>query len=214
MSGDSKKINAMNYFGGKFSFVDEIYTHFPVGFNHLVDLFAGSFVVSLNYTGRIIKTANEINSEVTNFFSVLRDDTDRLIRAIQLTPCSVEEFNNSWKKADDPCFTLIARMDKKPPYIVSAINGNYGIIVYENDSEEMIEIKRFMAENGLIDIKMRMLKIEELLPIQGFPKNYKLVGTQTQKKKYIGNSVEVQVGISLFKSIDAAIQASRIECVA
>jgi DNA adenine methylase len=67
-----------------------------------VDLFAGSFVVALNYTGRIIKTANEINSEVTNFFSVLRDDTDRLIRAIQLTPCSVEEFNNSWKKADDP----------------------------------------------------------------------------------------------------------------
>lgn len=46
-----------------------------------------------------------------------------------------------------------------------------------------------MAEYGIIDIKMRMLKIIELLKIQGFPENYKLIGTQSEQKKYIGNAV-------------------------
>ena len=36
---------------------------------------------------------------------------------------------------------------------------------------------------------MRMLKVEELLVIQGFPKDYVLYGTSTDKKKFIGNSV-------------------------
>ena len=48
-----------------------------------------------------------------------------------------------------------------------------------------------MAIYGIIDIKMRMLKIQELKEIMGFPKDYILVGTQTEQKKYIGNAVEV-----------------------
>ncbi len=46
-----------------------------------------------------------------------------------------------------------------------------------------------MAAYGIIDIKMRMLKVVELLKIQGFPADYKLYGTQTDHKKFIGNSV-------------------------
>lgn len=42
---------------------------------------------------------------------------------------------------------------------------------------------------GIVDIKMRMLKVPELLKIQGFPKSYKLIGNETDKKKFIGNSV-------------------------
>ena len=34
-----------------------------------------------------------------------------------------------------------------------------------------------------------LFKIPEMLRIQGFPDGYKLVGTQTEQKKYIGNSV-------------------------
>ena len=49
--------------------------------------------------------------------------------------------------------------------------------------------KQFMAAYGIIDIKMRMLKVPELLKIQGFPNGYKLHGTQTDQKKFIGNSV-------------------------
>ena len=43
---------------------------------------------------------------------------------------------------------------------------------------------------GIIDIKMRMLKIIELLLIMGFPADYELIGTQADQKKFIGNAVE------------------------
>ena len=57
-----------------------------------------------------------------------------------------------------------------------------------------------MVAYGIVDIKMRMLAVEELLRIQGFPKGYKLVGTQTDKKKFIGNSVEVTTAKRLFEA--------------
>jgi len=99
------------------------------------------------------------------------------------------QFNSAGSSIEKPCFTLIARMDKRPPYIVTAENGSGYIVIYENDSPAVVQLKEFMAEHGIIDIKMRMLTINEMLTIQGFPKGYKLIGTQTQQKKYIGNSV-------------------------
>ena len=99
------------------------------------------------------------------------------------------QFKRKGSSIEQPSFTLIARMDKKPPYLIQTKRGNLAIAVYEEDNETMIKIKEFMALYGIIDIKMRMLKIPELLKIQGFPDNYKLKGTKTDQKKFIGNSV-------------------------
>ena len=52
-----------------------------------------------------------------------------------------------------------------------------------------IKIKEFMVVYSLVDIKMRMLRVPELLKIQGFPDNYQMVGNQSDHKKFIGNSV-------------------------
>lgn len=101
MSGNRNKLIAFNYFGGKFTWLEYLYTNFPRDFTHLVDLFAGSMAVSLNYPGRIIKTANEINGDITNFFEVLRDHEPELTRLLLLTPCSELEYNNSWEPATD-----------------------------------------------------------------------------------------------------------------
>lgn len=90
---------------------------------------------------------------------------------------------------EKPSFTLIARMDKAPPYLISTESGHLAIEVYETDSPAMVQIKAFMAMYGIIDIKMRMLVVDELLKIQGFPEDYVLLGTQADKKKFIGNSV-------------------------
>jgi DNA (cytosine-5)-methyltransferase 1 len=57
-----------------------------------------------------------------------------------------------------------------------------------------------MAEHGIIDIKMRMLFVAEMLRIQGFPEGYKLQGTQTDQKKFIGNSVVPLVAKKLVES--------------
>lgn len=101
MSGNRNKLIAFNYFGGKFTWLEYLYANFPRDFTHLVDLFAGSMAVSLNYPGRIIKTANEINGDITNFFEVLRDHEPELTRLLLLTPCSELEYNNSWEPSGD-----------------------------------------------------------------------------------------------------------------
>jgi len=46
----------------------------------------------LNREPSPVETYNDLDTEVANFFRVLRNDPDRLIRAIGLTPFSREEF--------------------------------------------------------------------------------------------------------------------------
>jgi DNA (cytosine-5)-methyltransferase 1 len=99
------------------------------------------------------------------------------------------QYHNGGSSIDNPCFTLIARMDKRPPHLVLCETGEAAIEVYETDSPMTVKIKEFMAYHGLIDIKMRMLRVKELLKIQGFPDDYKMVGNQSDQKKFIGNSV-------------------------
>lgn len=113
-------------------------------------------------------------------------------------------FNPAWGgnngSIDNPCCTVVARQDKAPLYLVSTELGQISIPVYESDSETMILIKEFMVSHGVIDIKMRMLNIPELKQIQGFPRDYKLIGTQTEQKKFIGNAVEVNQAKALVKN--------------
>ncbi|KAA6303159.1 MAG: DNA (cytosine-5)-methyltransferase 1 [Candidatus Ordinivivax streblomastigis] len=111
------------------------------------------------------------------------------------------QYSNIGGSIENPCFTIIARMDKKPPYLISTETGQIAIEVYETDTEPMIRIKQFMALYGIIDIKMRMLKIPELKRIMGFPENYTLLGTQAEQKKYIGNAVEVNMARVLCEAL-------------
>lgn len=79
-----------------------------------------------------------------------------------------------------------------PNFFIWTENG-LAIEVYESDSPMMVKIKEFMAMYGLADISMRMLRIDELKLIMGFPENYVLIGTQADQKKFIGNAVEVTI---------------------
>ncbi|MFV9549652.1 DNA cytosine methyltransferase [Algibacter sp. PT7-4] len=121
-------------------------------------------------------------------------------------------FNPGWggnhSSIEKPCCTVIARQDKAPLYLVSTELGYITLPVYKTDSEIMIKIKKFMVAHGVIDIKMRMLNIQELKQIQGFPVNYKLVGNKTQQKKYIGNAVEVNQAKALINANYEAIEKS------
>lgn len=109
-------------------------------------------------------------------------------------------FKSDGSSIDKPCFTLIARMDKMPPYLISTEQG-VGIAIYEDDTPMMRKVKEFMAMYGIIDIKMRMLKIVELKRIMGFPEDYTLIGTQAEQKKFIGNAVEVNMSRVLCEAL-------------
>ncbi len=84
--------------------------------------------------------------------------------------------------------------------------GNVAIEIDESDSPMTVKIKEFMALYNIIDIKMRMLKIQELLLIMGFPEDYVLIGTQADKKKFIGNAVEVTIARAWCEALCAGIK--------
>jgi len=85
--------------------------------------------------------------------------------------------------------------------LIQSQEGNSNLKINEGDSEKMIELKTYMKNNNICDIFMRYLNIPELLQIQGFPKDYKLIGTKTEQKKFIGNSVETTVMYKWIESI-------------
>lgn len=112
------------------------------------------------------------------------------------------QFSCPGNSVDAPCPTVIARQDKLPLQIASAFTETEHLpsfirrdgdslvyIAYDTDSPVLREIKKFMFTYGIVDISMRMLRIDELKLIQGFPKDYVLVGTQEEQKKYLGNAV-------------------------
>lgn len=114
------------------------------------------------------------------------------------------QYQSKGGSIDNPCFTLIAHMDKTPPYLISTKEG-LCIEIYDTDSPMTVKIKEFMAAHGISDVCMRMLSVQELKLIMGFPSDYILKGTQAEQKKFIGNAVEVGMAKALCESLCIAL---------
>lgn len=84
------------YLGGKSKMLEHIYKYMPEKVNHLVDVFGGSGSVVLGYKNAGIKTYNDINLELANFFVCLRDKSDELIFKIENTPHHRYEYEQSF----------------------------------------------------------------------------------------------------------------------
>ncbi|MCE2970281.1 MAG: DNA adenine methylase [Burkholderiales bacterium] len=99
-----EKMIAFGYYGGKFSHLDFILPLLPTHYQHYCEPFGGSAAVLINRPPAPVETYNDLDSEVANFFRVLRDDSDALIRRIALTPFSREELvlANAREAIDDP----------------------------------------------------------------------------------------------------------------
>lgn len=88
---NGRKIIAFGWYGGKFSHLDWLLPLLP-DCHHYCEPFAGSAAVLLNRDPAPVETYNDLDGELVNFFRVLRDNPDELIRQIGLTPFSREEF--------------------------------------------------------------------------------------------------------------------------
>ncbi|MEM6687725.1 MAG: DNA cytosine methyltransferase, partial [Bacteroidota bacterium] len=111
------------------------------------------------------------------------------------------QFQNKGKSIDEPSQTLIARMDKKPIYLITAnqeLEFENVTRPFRNETEKLIV--EFMQQNQISDIKIRMLKVSELKTIQGFAVDFKLTGTKTNQLKFIGNSVVPLMAQKLIES--------------
>jgi DNA adenine methylase len=87
----AKKLIPFGWYGGKFSHLAWLLPLLP-SCHHYCEPFAGSAAVLLNRKPSPIETYNDLDGEVCSFFRVLREEKDRLIEAIGLTPFSREEF--------------------------------------------------------------------------------------------------------------------------
>ncbi|MBP8972336.1 MAG: DNA adenine methylase [Anaerolineae bacterium] len=87
----SRRFIAFGWYGGKYSHLDWLLPLLP-SCHHYCEPFGGSAAVLLNRDPSPVETYNDIDGEIANFFRVLRNDPDHLIRAIALTPFSREEF--------------------------------------------------------------------------------------------------------------------------
>jgi DNA adenine methylase len=101
-----RKRIAFGWYGGKFSHLDWLLPRLP-DCHHYCEPFAGSAAVLLNREPSPVETYNDLDGEVVNFFRTLRDEKDRLIEAIGLTPFSREEFGIAC--VVDPCLPSLER---------------------------------------------------------------------------------------------------------
>jgi DNA adenine methylase len=85
------KAIAFGWYGGKFNHLNWLLPLLPKA-THYCEPFAGSAAVLINREPSPVETYNDIDGEVVNFFRVLRDRQEELIRAIGLTPFSREEL--------------------------------------------------------------------------------------------------------------------------
>lgn len=89
---NGRKLIAFGWYGGKYSHLDWLLPLLPPA-HHYCEPFGGSAAVLLNREPSPVETYNDLDGEVVNFFRVLREQTDELIKAIALTPFSREEFD-------------------------------------------------------------------------------------------------------------------------
>jgi DNA adenine methylase len=99
-----KKI-AFGWYGGKYSHLDWLLPLLP-DCHHYCEPFGGSAAVLINRHPAAVETYNDLDGEVVNFFRILRDDKDRLIEVIGLTPFSREEFFIACQPGAEPVSSL------------------------------------------------------------------------------------------------------------
>lgn len=172
----------------------------------------GDNTCSLDAPGPTLTTKDRMSLITTHFIAHEYGDKgngnslEEPLRTITTTPKAKlvtthflidTQYGNNGIDIDKQCPTLIAKMDKKPRYLVSSEMNNIHVPICKHDSKSVVEIKEFMQEKGIGDIKMRGLSVPEMLQIMGFPADYKIKGTVTDAKKFIGNAVETTVAKKL-----------------
>lgn len=86
----------LNYPGAKWGMAEEIVSLMPPHRSYLEPFF-GSGAVLFNKPPSAIETVNDIDGDVVNFFTVLREYPEELARRIYLTPYSRDVFDDAYK---------------------------------------------------------------------------------------------------------------------
>lgn len=91
---------ALRYFGGKHRDAHRIIAQFPQH-DFYCEIYGGGASVLLQKQPTTFEIYNDLSGDVVNFFKMLRDRPDELIRAIELTPYSRMEFKQSYEFVEE-----------------------------------------------------------------------------------------------------------------
>lgn len=88
--------------------------------------FAGSGAVFFNKSPSAVETINDIDGDIVNLFSVLRNRPNELKQALLLTPYSREEYDKSFEPVDAPVEKARRYMVKTTQAIGAKLNSKSG----------------------------------------------------------------------------------------
>ena len=113
---------AFGYFGSKLRLARQILSYFPPH-NCWVELCCGSAALTMAKKRAYIEVINDLDGDVVNVFRQLRDSGDELIRAIELTPYSREEFSASLGDAGE-----VDDLERARKFLVRAMMAVNGVL--------------------------------------------------------------------------------------
>ena len=150
----ARKVNvAIPRKGGKSNIVDWIISHFPTDFKTYVEPFGGGFSVGMNIVPVPTMVYNDTDGEIVNFFSVLRSRGDELVRMLELTPYSREEYEESLIMVDDE----LEQARRTAVRAMMSFNGNGFRAVANNNTSAPKRFSRYVEGlGGLIEVFKRL----------------------------------------------------------
>ncbi len=162
----NKKI-AFGWYGGKYSHLDWLLPLLPET-QHYCEPFGGSAAVLVNRKPSPVETYNDIDGELVNFFRVLREDKDRLLEAIGLTPFSREEFELAIQIPTEPLsdferarrFFVRARQ-VRTGLAQTASSGRWAHCLLTSRAGMAGAVSRWLGSvEGLAEIAQRLLRVQ------------------------------------------------------
>jgi DNA adenine methylase len=158
---------AFGWYGGKFNHLNWLLPLLPET-EHYCEPFGGSAAVLINRPPSPVETYNDLDSEVVNFFQVLRTQKEELIQAIGLTPFSREELkkaiNGKGEKLSDVerarRFFVRARQTRTGMAQVSR-EGRWAHCLLCSRSGMGAAVSRWLGSvDGLSEIAQRLLRVQ------------------------------------------------------
>lgn len=118
----------IRYPGSKWAIAEWIISHFPEGYERMVYLepFTGSGAVFFNKRPGAVETINDLDGDIVNLFRVLRERSEDLKRALELTPYSREEYDRSFEPCEDPLEQARRYMVRTTQAIGAKLDGKCG----------------------------------------------------------------------------------------
>ncbi|MHB8628057.1 MAG: DNA adenine methylase [Aggregatilineales bacterium] len=161
------KMIAFGWYGGKYSHLDWLLPLLPTA-QHYCEPFGGSGAVLINREPSPVETYNDLDSEVVNFFRVLREQKDALLEAIGLTPFSKEEFELAISRPQEGLSDLerarrffICARQVRTGLAQTASAGRWAHCVLTSRAGMAGAVSRWLGSvEGLSEIAQRLLRVQ------------------------------------------------------